>query len=207
MDTARPRRYVSRSSTRLDRLAPASPGEHARPVAGAAAGPVEAAAPSIDVLADVVLHPSFPQTFEAGAASPAGADRQEKATPTTAVVRLVPPILYGSAHPTGAADRVGVRGHRLEADSRDLVSWHRDWFQPSRTTIIVTGDTTWPPVKPELDRVQRLRPVRTYQRVTAGAGHRRQRVTCGPAGISAVVIVAAHVSETCVQPRIWRSTR
>ena len=110
--------------------------------------------PSIDVLADVVLRPSFPQDMLKLAVQRRLAQiGQEKATPTTAAVRLVPPMLYGAAHAYGAP----LTGSGFEATvskltREDLAGWHRDWFHPSRTTIIVTGDTTMTVVKPELER-------------------------------------------------------
>ena len=157
--------------------------------------------PSIEVLADVVLHPSFPQDMLKLAMQRRLAQiGQEKATPTTAAVRLVPPMLYGTAHAYGAP----LTGSGFEATVSkltrdDLVGWHRDWFHPSRTTFIVTGDTTIAAVKPELERAfgawrSGTAPAKRVQPVPATAGKRVYLID--RPGAPQSVIVAAHVSET-----------
>ena len=103
---------------------------------------------------------------------------QEKATPTTAAVRLVPPMLYGAAHAYGAP----LTGSGFEATvskltREDLVGWHRDWFHPSRTTIIVTGDTTMAAVKPELERAFGVVAIRARRRPSASSRYRRRRAS------------------------------
>ena len=160
--------------------------------------------PSIDVLADVVLRPSFPPDMLKLAAQRRLAQiGQEKATPTTAAVRLVPAMLYGTAHAYGAP----LTGSGFEATVSkltrdDLVGWHRDWFHPSRTTIIVTGDTTMAVVKPELERAfgtwrSGTAPAKRVQPVPATTG---KLYLVDRPGAPQSVIVAAHVSETGGQP-------
>jgi zinc protease len=161
--------------------------------------------PSVDVLADVVLRPSFPQDMLKLAVQRRLAQiGQEKATPTTAAVRLVPPMLYGTANAYGAP----LTGSGFEATVSkltrdDLVGWHRDWFHPSRTTFIVTGDTTVAAIKPELERAfgtwrSGMAPAKRVQPVPATAGKRVYLID--RPGAPQSVIVAAHVSETGGQP-------
>ena len=156
--------------------------------------------PSLDLLADVVLRPSFPQDMVALATQRRLAlIAQEKANPTTAAVRLVPPMLYGAAHAYGAP----LTGSGFEATvskltREDLVAWHRAWFNPAAATFVVTGDTTLAAVKPELERAfaawaRGASPTKRIQPVPANAG-RRVYLIDRP-GAPQSVIVAAHVSE------------
>jgi zinc protease len=161
--------------------------------------------PSIDVLADVVLRPSFPADMLKLAVQRRLAQiGQEKSTPTTAAVRLVPPILYGAAHAYGAPlTGSGFETTVSKLTRDDLVRWHRDWFHPSRTTIVVTGDTTLAAVKPELERAftswrSGQVPAKRVQPVPATTGKRVYLVD--RPGAPQSVIVAAHVSETGGQP-------
>jgi zinc protease len=161
--------------------------------------------PSIDVLADIVLRPSFPQDMLKLALQRRLAQiGQEKATPTTAAVRLIPPILYGTTHAYGTPlTGSGFEGTVSKLTREDLVGWHRSWFQPSRSTFIVTGDTTMAAVKPELERAfggwkAGPAPTKRVQPVPATAGGRVYLVD--RPGAPQSVIVAAHVSETGGQP-------
>ena len=167
--------------------------------------------PSIDLLADVVLRPSFPQDMLKLAVQRRLAQiGQEKATPTTAAVRLVPPMLYGAAHAYGAPlTGSGFETTVSKLTREDLVGWHRDWFHPSRTTFIVTGDTTMAAVKPALERAfaswrSGQAPTKRIQPVPPSAGKRVYLVD--RPGAPQSVIVAAHASETGGSLRIWRST-
>jgi zinc protease len=161
--------------------------------------------PSIDVLADVVLRPSFPpDMLKLAVQRRLALIGQEKATPTTAAVRLVPPMLYGAAHAYGAPlTGSGFEATVAKLTREDLVGWHRDWFHPSRTTIVVTGDTTMTVVKPELERAfgawrSGPAPAMRVQPVPATTGKRVYLVD--RPGAPQSVIVAAHVSETGGQP-------
>ena len=161
--------------------------------------------PSIDLLADVVLRPSFPQDMLKLAIPRRLAQiGQEKATPTTAAVRLVPPMLYGQTHAYGAPlTGSGFETTVSKLTREDLVGWHRDWFHPSRTTVIVTGDTTMAVVKPALERAfaswrSGQAPTKRVPPVPATSGKRVYLVD--RPGAPQSVIVAAHASETGGQP-------
>ena len=76
--------------------------------------------PSIDLLADVVLRPSFPAGHaQAGDAAAAGADRpgEGDADDGRRPAGAADAVRRG-ARLRGAADRIRVRGHRVEADAR-----------------------------------------------------------------------------------------
>jgi zinc protease len=156
--------------------------------------------PSLDLLADVVLRPSFPQemvglTLQRRLAAIA----QEKASPTTSALRLMPPLLYGTTNAYGAPfTGTGFESTISTVTREDLVGWHRDWFQPGSTTFVVTGDTTMAAVVAELERAfggwrSGQSPPKRVQAVPASSGRRVYLVD--RAGAPQSVIVAAHVSE------------
>jgi zinc protease len=156
--------------------------------------------PSLDLLADVVLRPSFPQEMVGLARQRRLATiAQEKANPTASATRLVPPLLYGTANAYGAPlSGTGFESTVTTVTRDDLVRWHRVWFHPANTTFVVTGDTTMAAVVPELERAfGAWKPgqpaAKRVQPVPATSG-RRVYLLDRP-GAPQSVIVAAHVSE------------
>ena len=161
--------------------------------------------PSLDLLGDVVLNPSFPQDMVDLAKKRRLAQiGQEKAQPTSVATRIVPQLLYGATHGYGGPLSGSGYERTVSGLTRDrLVQWHRTWFQPGSATIIVTGDTTMAAVRPELERVfGRWRagqaPAKRIEAVPATAG-RRVFLVDKP-GAPQSVIVAAHVSEAGGRP-------
>ena len=155
---------------------------------------------SLDILADVVLRPSFPQHLvDLGRRQRLAQIAQEKAQPAALAQRVVAPILFGTDHAYGRPMTGSGTEQTVNALTRvDLVSWHRDWFRPGSTTVIVVGDTTLPAIVPELERVLGSWPVgaapsKAIGRVAATAGKRVYLID--KPGAPQSVIVAAHVSE------------
>ncbi|GGY07792.1 insulinase family protein [Massilia dura] len=108
-------------------------------------------APSLALLAEAVLAPSFPaDEFALAKQRRLAQIAQEKAQPNALALRTLPAILYGTgssyALPASGFD-ASVAG--LSRD--DLAAWHRAWFKPGSTTIVVTGDTTLAQVVPLLE--------------------------------------------------------
>ncbi len=108
-------------------------------------------APSLALLAEAVLAPSFPaDEFALAKGRRLAQIAQEKAQPNALALRTLPAILYGAgssyALPASGFD-ASVAG--LSRD--DLAAWHRAWFKPGSTTIVVTGDTTLAQVVPLLE--------------------------------------------------------
>ena len=109
---------------------------------------------SLELLADVVLNPSFPaEMVQINRQRRLAAIEQEKASPFGAVLRVAPRLMYGPGHAyanplSGAGFEATVAG--LTRDH--FVAWHRTWFRPGSATLIVTGDTTLAEVVPLLER-------------------------------------------------------
>lgn len=156
--------------------------------------------PSLDILADVILRPAFPaDKVKLLTQQRVSRVRQEQSQPNTLALRLVPRLLYGEDHAygkpltgTGYVETV----QSLQRD--DVVAWHQSWFQPNRTTAIVTGDVTLEQLVPELERAfaswkNGETPEKKISTVPRTAGRRVYLIDKPDAPQS--VIVAAHVTE------------
>ena len=156
--------------------------------------------PSLEIYADVVLNPSFPQgMIDLGKRRRLAQIGQEKAQPVPAAQRVVAPLLFGPGHAYGNPLTGSGFESTVSALTRDdLVKWHRDWFHPANATLIVTGDSRFPPScpgssgrsapgRPGQAPAKRIQPVPP---TTAG----RVYLIDKP-GAPQSVIVAAHVSE------------
>jgi zinc protease len=156
--------------------------------------------PSLGLLADVVLHPSFPQDMVDLAKRRRLAQiGQEKANPLPSVLRVVPTLLFGAGHAYG--NPLTGSGYERTVSSLtrdDLMKWHREWFHPNNATVIVSGDTTMAVLLPELERAFSAwkpgqAPAKRVQAVPPTAGKRVYLID--RPGAPQSVVVAAHVSE------------
>jgi zinc protease len=108
---------------------------------------------SLDIYADVILHPSFPDgELERLRRLQLAQIRQEKATPQSMALRVFPRFLYGERHAYG----MGMTGTGTEESvasitRRDLLDFHNSWFKPNNATLIVVGDTTLAEIRPKLE--------------------------------------------------------
>ena len=139
----------------LDALgAQLSTAQLARSVVRAPAGAAENLAPSLDVLADVVLQPVVPGGHggarEAAALAQIG---QEKAEPRGGgAARRAARCCTARRTPTATRSpaRATSDGRRMTRD--DLVRWHRDLVPSEQQHVIVTGDVTMAQLVPALER-------------------------------------------------------
>lgn len=110
---------------------------------------------SLELYADILLNPSFPQSdFERQKALQLSAIANEKATPLQMALRALPPILFGAQHAYG----VPLTGSGTEESvgkltREDVVAFHRTWFHPRNSTLIVVGDTTMDEIAPRLEKL------------------------------------------------------
>jgi zinc protease len=110
---------------------------------------------SLDLFADVVLNPVFPQSdFERQQQLQISAIANEKVTPLQMALRALPPILFGADHAygmplTGSGTEESVSG--LTRD--DMLRHHSSWFRPNNATLMVVGDTTLGEILPKLEAV------------------------------------------------------
>jgi zinc protease len=113
--------------------------------------------PSLDLFADVVLRPTFPEAeLERMRSQYLAAIQQEKSRPLSMALRLLPEFLYGEGHPyaqplTGSGTEASVA--TITRD--DLIQWHTTWFRPNNATLVVVGDTTLEEITPRIEELFR----------------------------------------------------
>ena len=99
---------------------------------------------SLDLFADIVLNPSFPQAeFDRRRRQQLAAIAREKVQPMNMAMRVFPRLLYGEGHAygqplTGSGTERTVNALRLDG----LRAFHDTWFRPNNATLIVVGDVT-----------------------------------------------------------------
>ena len=111
--------------------------------------------PSLELFAKVVLQPTFPEyELERLRAQYRNLIQQEKSTPNSMALRILPGILYGNGHAyaqplTGSGTEASIT-----AITRDnLVDWHDTWFRPNNATLLVVGDTTMEEIAPRIEKL------------------------------------------------------
>ncbi|MGA8026457.1 MAG: pitrilysin family protein [Bryobacteraceae bacterium] len=109
---------------------------------------------SLDLYADVILHPVFPQAdFERQQKLQLAAIANEKVTPLQMALRALPPILFGRGHAYGVPLTGSGTEESVQTLTRsDMAEFHATWFKPNNATLIVVGDTTLEEIKPKLEK-------------------------------------------------------
>ncbi|HEX8558929.1 MAG TPA: pitrilysin family protein [Pyrinomonadaceae bacterium] len=156
--------------------------------------------PTLAVLADVVLNPSFPEDqFRIQKERRLAQIGQEKAQANALAMRVLPGLLYGAGHAYGMPLSGSGTERSVEAVTReDLARWHAQWFRPGSAHVIVSGDTTMQKALPALEEAfgawaPGKAPAKSVGSVARRAGGRVYLIDKPDAPQS--VIVAAHVSE------------
>ena len=109
---------------------------------------------SVALLADVVRNPLFPQPeIDRVRREWIAAIAREKSSPDALAGRILPPLLYGTAHPYGIPfSGLGTEASITSLTREDLVAFHESWIRPDNATLIVTGDVTMDGIVPLLER-------------------------------------------------------
>ena len=108
----------------------------------------------LDLYADVVLHPAFPESdFERLRKDRLAAIQREKTVPRAVAMRVLPGLLYGAGHAyalplTGSGTEAAVE----RMTRADLQRYHHTWFRPNNATLLVVGDTTLAEINPLLEK-------------------------------------------------------
>jgi zinc protease len=108
---------------------------------------------SLELFADIVLHPSFPEAdFKRLQKQQIARIQREKTQPVGMALRVFPKLLYGSGHPYGLPfSGSGYEDGVAKLTRDDLVKFHETWFKPDNATMIVVGNTTLAEIKPKLE--------------------------------------------------------
>jgi len=110
---------------------------------------------ALDIYADLILHPSFPQKeFERLQKERLAAIQREKVSPQAMVLRVLPTLLYGKGHPYDETFVGTGTAASLTAMTReDLAKFHQTWFKPNNATLLIVGDTTLAEITPKLEKL------------------------------------------------------
>jgi zinc protease len=110
---------------------------------------------SLEVFADVVRNPSFPETdFKREQKQLLAAIQREKVQPFTMGLRVVPRLIYGNDHPYGMPLTGSGTEQSVTSISREMLTkFHQTWFKPNNATLVVVGDTTLPEIQPKLEKL------------------------------------------------------
>jgi zinc protease len=104
-------------------------------------------APALDILGDVVLHPSFPaQELERQRASRMAQLLQTKEDPRDIAPRVTAAALYGTNHPYGHPE-IGTEASVKAMTRDDLLGFWRQNYVPNNAALIVAGDITMPQLR------------------------------------------------------------
>lgn len=108
---------------------------------------------SLDLFADVVMNPSFPQNdFDRLKNQRMVQIQREKSTPIQMALRVFPKYFYGEGHAysmpfTGSGHEATVQAMTRE----DVVQYYTNWIKPNNATLIVVGDVEMDELKVKLE--------------------------------------------------------
>src|SRR5260221_13312357 len=110
---------------------------------------------SLEISADLILHPAFPQKeFARLQKDRLAAIQREKVTPISMGMRVMPPLLYGKTHPyAGAYLTTGTESSVSKMTREDLAKFHETWFKPNNATLLIVGDTSLTEITPKLEKL------------------------------------------------------
>ncbi|MCX6608100.1 MAG: pitrilysin family protein [Acidobacteria bacterium] len=110
---------------------------------------------SLDLFADVVLNPVFPEAdFKRVQAQQIAAIQREKVQPVALAQRVLPGLLYGKGHAygnplTGSGTEESVK----QMTRASLEKFHATWVKPNNATLLVVGDSTMAEIQPKLEKL------------------------------------------------------
>ncbi len=116
---------------------------------------VEKLAPSLEIFADVLLNPVFPQKeLDRLRKVYLAALGQEKTQPVSMALRVVPKLLYGDGHAYAQPlTGTGTEATLAALTRDDLVSFHARWIRPNHATLIIVGPVTTASIKSQLEKL------------------------------------------------------
>ena len=110
---------------------------------------------SLDILADVVLNPSFPEAdFKRLQKQQLDGIQAEKAQPVQMALRVFPQYLYGKNHAYGnPLTGSGTSASVSKLTRADVEKFHQTWFKANNATLVIVGGTTLAEITPKLEQL------------------------------------------------------
>ena len=161
---------------------------------------------SLDLFADVVLNPSFPEAeFDRRLRQQLAGIAREKVQPMGMAMRVFPRLLYGEDHAygqplTGSGTEAALNELRLDG----LRAFHDTWFRPNNATLIVVGDVTLAEIEPALEaRFAGWEPGATPRKNLAEVGHQAESIVylIDRPDSEQSIVFAGHVAPPKSDPR------
>jgi zinc protease len=110
---------------------------------------------SLEIYADVVLNPSFPEEdFKRLQKQQLDGIQAEKVQPVQMALRVFPKYLYGKDHAYGnPLTGSGMESTVSKLTRADVEKFHQTWFKANNATLVVVGDTTLSEITPKLEKL------------------------------------------------------
>jgi len=110
---------------------------------------------SLELFADVVLNPAFPEAdFKRRQEQRVAAIQREKSAPVSIGLRVLPRLLYGPAHAYGGPfSGTGTEASVARLTPADMAAFHGAWFRPNNATLVVVGDISLDEFLPKVERL------------------------------------------------------
>lgn len=110
---------------------------------------------SLDIYADVILNPAFPEEdFARLQKQQIARIQREKVTPIQMALRILPKMLYGANHAYGNPfTGSGTEASVAKLTRQELMKFHQTWFKPNNATLIVVGATNLAEITPKLEKL------------------------------------------------------
>ncbi len=106
--------------------------------------------PTLALLADVLLHPAFPQdALERLRGQRLIGLTQSKDQPNAIAQNVFAKLLYGADHPYG---RIVTEQSMRSLTRDDLVAFHKNYFRPGRAVITVSGEVNAARIKSQVEK-------------------------------------------------------
>ncbi len=110
--------------------------------------------PSLDLFADVILHPAFPESdFAREQKLQLDTIQQEQNEPLQMALRVLPGLIYGPGHAYGnPSSGSGTAASVHKITRQDLAKFYQTWFHPNNATLVIVGDTSLGEIMPKLEK-------------------------------------------------------
>ena len=110
-------------------------------------------AESLDLYADVILRPAFPEAeLERLKRTQVARIQQEMSEPFTSALRLLPGLVFGPDHAYAAPmTGSGTVASVTEIDRSDVVAFHGSWYRPDNAVLVIVGDVPMKTMRPMLE--------------------------------------------------------